>query len=111
MTAKEVRKFLGALHVDTLFSEPGSLWANGYIESFNGKLPDELLNGKVFLHRAGDKGLAGAVAAALQSCSAAHLAGLPSAGPRVHQAAPVRASSRAMEVVQVLGAGQGIARV
>ncbi len=28
--------------------EPGSPWENGYIESFNGKLRDELLNGEVF---------------------------------------------------------------
>lgn len=48
MTAKEVRKFLGALHVDTLYVEPGSPWENGYIESFNGKLRDELLNGEIF---------------------------------------------------------------
>jgi len=31
-----------------LFIEPGSPWENGYIESFNGKLRDELLNGEVF---------------------------------------------------------------
>ncbi len=32
----------------TLFIEPGSPWENGYVESFNGKLRDELLNGEVF---------------------------------------------------------------
>ena len=32
----------------TLFIEPGSPWANGYVESFNGKLRDELLNGEIF---------------------------------------------------------------
>ena len=31
----------------TLFIEPGSPWENGYIESFNGKMRDELLNGEV----------------------------------------------------------------
>ncbi len=31
-----------------LFIEPGSPWENGYIESFNGKLRDELLNREVF---------------------------------------------------------------
>ena len=36
-TAREVRKLLGALGVKTLFIEPGSLWENGYIESFNRK--------------------------------------------------------------------------
>ena len=32
----------------TLFIEPGSPWKNGYVESFNGKLRDELLNREVF---------------------------------------------------------------
>lgn len=32
----------------TLFIEPGSPWENGYIESFNGKLRDELLNTEIF---------------------------------------------------------------
>jgi transposase InsO family protein len=34
--------------VTTLFIEPGSPWENGYIESFNGKLRDELLDGELF---------------------------------------------------------------
>jgi len=46
--AKVVRRWLGRLGVGTLFIEPGSPWENGYIESFNGKLRDELLNGEVF---------------------------------------------------------------
>ena len=32
----------------TLYIEPGSPWENGYNESFNGKLRDELLNGEIF---------------------------------------------------------------
>ena len=36
------------LGVKTLFIEPGSPWENGYVESFNGKLRDELLNGEIF---------------------------------------------------------------
>ena len=32
----------------TLLIEPGSPWENGYVESFNGKLRDELLNGEIF---------------------------------------------------------------
>jgi transposase InsO family protein len=47
-TAKAVRKWLGRLGVATLFIEPGSPWENGYIESFNGKLRDGLLNGEIF---------------------------------------------------------------
>ena len=45
--AKAVRKWLNRLDVTTLFIEPGSPWENGYIESFNGKMRDELLNGEV----------------------------------------------------------------
>jgi transposase InsO family protein len=47
-TAKAVRAWLERLGVKTLFIEPGSPWENGYIESFNGKLRDELLNGEIF---------------------------------------------------------------
>ena len=47
-TAKEIRRWLERLGVKTLFIEPGSPWENGYIESFNGKLRDELLNREVF---------------------------------------------------------------
>lgn len=36
------------LEVSPLFIEPGSPWENGYVESFNGKLRDELLNGELF---------------------------------------------------------------
>ena len=46
--AKVVRQWLSRLGVETLFIEPGSPWENGYIESFNGKLRDELLNGEIF---------------------------------------------------------------
>jgi len=47
-TAKAVRDWLNRLEVKTLFIELGSPWENGYIESFNGKLRDELLNGESF---------------------------------------------------------------
>ena len=47
-TAKAIRKWLERLGIKTLFIEPGSPWESGYIESFNGKLRDELLNREVF---------------------------------------------------------------
>ena len=47
-TAKAVRRWLNRIGVKTLFIEPGSPWENGYIESFNGKMRDELLNREVF---------------------------------------------------------------
>jgi putative transposase len=46
-TAKAVRNWLEDLGVTTLFIEPGSPWENGYVESYIGKLRDELLNGEV----------------------------------------------------------------
>ena len=47
-TAKAVRRWLGKIGVRTMYIEPGSPWENGYNESFNGKLRDELLNGEIF---------------------------------------------------------------
>ena len=47
-TAKAVRNWLGRIGVKTLFIEPGSPWENGYNESFNGKLRDEVLNREIF---------------------------------------------------------------
>jgi putative transposase len=47
-TAAFVRDWLRRVGATTLFIEPGSPWENGYIESFNGKLRDELLNGEIF---------------------------------------------------------------
>jgi putative transposase len=47
-TSNAVREWLGNVAVTTLFIEPGSPWENGYNESFNGKLRDELLNREIF---------------------------------------------------------------
>jgi len=47
-TAKAVRAWLARIEVTTLYIEPGSPWENGFNESFNGKLRDELLNGEIF---------------------------------------------------------------
>jgi putative transposase len=47
-TAHKVRDWLQRVAVQTLFIEPGSPWENGYVESFNGKLRDELLNREIF---------------------------------------------------------------
>ena len=47
-TAGVVREWLGKVGVKTLYIEPGSPWENGYVESFNGKLRDELLSGEIF---------------------------------------------------------------
>ena len=47
-TAKALREWITRIGAKTLFIEPGSPWENGYNESFNGKLKDELLNGEIF---------------------------------------------------------------
>ena len=47
-TARSIRAWLNQIGVKTLFIEKGSPWENGYIESFNGKLRDELLDREIF---------------------------------------------------------------
>ena len=47
--ANTVRRWLEKAGVETLFIAKGSPWENGYVESFNGKLRDELLNRELFL--------------------------------------------------------------
>lgn len=46
--AKKLRSWLKQLEVQPLFIEKGSPWENGYVESFNGKMRDQLLNGELF---------------------------------------------------------------
>jgi putative transposase len=46
--ARGLRAWLNRLTVKPLFIEPGSPWENGYIESFNGKMRDELLDREIF---------------------------------------------------------------
>jgi transposase InsO family protein len=46
--AKVVREWIAAVGARTAYIEPGSPWENGYVESFNSKLRDELLDGEVF---------------------------------------------------------------
>jgi len=47
-TAQAVRQWLERTGVRTLYIEPGSPWENGYCESFNSKLRDELLDREIF---------------------------------------------------------------
>ena len=46
--AKAVQEWITAVGAKTAHIEPGSPWENGYIESFNARLRDELLNGEIF---------------------------------------------------------------
>lgn len=46
--AKAVRDWIAAVGAKTAYMAPGSLWENGYVEGFNARMRDELLNGEVF---------------------------------------------------------------
>jgi len=46
--AAALQQWIAAVGAKTAYIEPGSPWENGYVESFNGKLRDELLNGEIF---------------------------------------------------------------
>jgi putative transposase len=46
--AKVVQDWITMVGAKTAYIEPGSLWENGYCESFNSKLRDELLDGEIF---------------------------------------------------------------
>ena len=46
--AQAVQEWITAVGAKTAYIEPGSPWENGYIESFNARLRDELLNGEIF---------------------------------------------------------------
>ena len=43
-----MQEWIAAVGAKTAYIEPGSPWENGYIESFNARLRDELLNGEIF---------------------------------------------------------------
>ena len=46
--ARQVREWIAAVGAKTAYIMPGSSWENGYIENFNSKLRDELLDGEIF---------------------------------------------------------------
>src|SRR5213594_4024324 len=46
--AKAVQEWIAAVGTKTAYIERGSPWENGYVESFNARLRDELLNGEIF---------------------------------------------------------------
>ena len=46
--AEAVKGWIKAVEAKTAYIEPGSLWENGYRESFKGRMRDELLNGEIF---------------------------------------------------------------
>jgi transposase InsO family protein len=49
LVAREIQHWLSRASVGTLYIQKGSPWENGYVESFNGRLRDELLSRELFL--------------------------------------------------------------
>jgi transposase InsO family protein len=56
--AHSVQRWLAEAHIETAYIAPGSPWENAYVESFNGKLRDEMLNRELFTSLAEAKLLA-----------------------------------------------------
>ena len=81
-TAKVVREWLERVEVKTLYIEPGSPWENGYNESFNGTLGEEVLKREIFYSLEEAKVLIEPVAAGVQHHPTPQLAPLPTTGPR-----------------------------
>ena len=101
--AEAVRGWIAAVGARTAFIEPGSPWENGYIESFNARLRDELLNGGDFLHSQGSPGSHRILAAPLQRRAPAQQPGIPAAGPRNDRHAKLAARFRYAPPVTQLG--------
>ncbi len=78
-TAKVVREWLSRVGVKTLYIEPGSPWENGYVESFNGRLRDELLNLEIFDTLLRRRCLSSAGGGTTMRCDPHHL-GVPATG-------------------------------
>ena len=89
-TAKKVRGWLAKIGVKTLFIEPGSPWENGYCESFNGRLRDELLAREQFDTLLGSQGTYRTLATTLQHGEASWVIGLPTPSSRGDPATSLR---------------------
>ena len=76
------------LGVKTLYIEPGSPWENGYIESFNGKMRNELLNMELFDTLKEAQVLCEWWRQGYNTIHAAQIAGLPASGTRGDRVAP-----------------------
>ena len=77
-----VREWLERVEVKTLYIEPGSPWENGYNESFNGTLGEEVLKREIFYSLEEAKVLIEQWAAGVQHHPTPQLAPLPTTGPR-----------------------------
>ena len=98
LAARAVRLWLGRVGVKTLFIEPGSPWENGYCESFNSKLRDELLNSEIFTTLSRSPGADRELAPPLQRRQAPLVARIPTARTGSCLAATLRAALRSASV-------------
>ncbi len=80
--AEAVRKWIATVGSKTAYIEPGSPWENGYVESFNARLRDELLNGEIFYSLREAQIIIESWAASLQCCPAARFARLQATSAR-----------------------------
>jgi transposase InsO family protein len=88
--AQALRDWIVAVGAKTAYIEPGSPWENGYCESFNGKLRDELLNGEISLHPEGGTDPDRKLAAPLQYGASALIAGISTASTRSSRLASLK---------------------
>ena len=75
-----MREWIAAVGAKTAYIEPGTPWENGYCESFNSKLRDELLNGEIFYSLAEAEDRHRGLASALQHPAPTLVARLPATG-------------------------------
>jgi transposase InsO family protein len=107
--ANAVQEWLAKIGVKTLYITPGSPWENGYCESFNGSMRDELLERGDLLHPGRGPDPDRSLAAALQHRQAAQLAGLSTAGPGSGYAAMAALRFRFAPPTASHGAGGSLA--
>ena len=81
--ALRLRQWLADVGAQTLYIEPGSPWENGYCESFNSKLRDDL-NGEIFYSLKEAQNPDGTLAGALQHCAPALVARVSATGTDGH---------------------------
>ena len=88
--AKAVQTWITAVGAKTAYIAPGSPWENGYVESFNARLRDELLNGEIFYTLQEAQSCDRKLAKTLQYRAAACLSGLQTSGSGGVRASPRR---------------------
>ena len=112
--ATRLRQFLKATEIETPYIEPGSPWQNGYGESFNGRLRDELLNAEIFADLLEAKSLAShwrheynhrrphsSLVYAPPSVYASRLAAAPLGASPLHSASASRGTTSVMETTRL----------